>query len=211
MPVALAPCVMTWKPDGKAGAPTRKPTTARARTTRGKGTRCRCLTVSPPSIVRRGTQGADGSLRTTARQSRPRRGQSQRSGGDRASAAHTIGPPCPDESELPDARRLDAKPGRPRGARPRRHDPRRALPHRRRARLRRHGRRLPRARPQARPGHRAEAHPPRPRLARAARDAAARDHPRRARSRTRTSAASTTSSRSTARSSSRWSTCPARR
>ena len=43
---------------------------------------------------------------------------------------------------------------------------------------------------------RAQAHPPRSRVARAARNAAARDHPLAARSRTRTSAASTTSWRS---------------
>ena len=77
---------------------------------------------------------------------------------------------------FPDTRRPRRR-SRLRPAADLRNPARRPLPHRRRSGLRRDGRRLQRARPEARPGHRLEAHPPRSHVPRAARDPAARDHP----------------------------------
>src|SRR5450755_2325812 len=75
MPVALAPWVMTWKPEGVAGLLTRNPTVARARKTRGKGTRCRCLTVFLHQLFAGGRQRRSGGFARFVGQASPRRGE----------------------------------------------------------------------------------------------------------------------------------------
>src|SRR5262245_35937096 len=81
MPLARAPCVLTWKPDGNASALTRKAATAatdmRARRRRGTRTRRRCLTLVLPRLCLENSncETQDGHA---GPKSRPRRSESQR-------------------------------------------------------------------------------------------------------------------------------------
>src|SRR5262245_53512026 len=99
MPLARAPCVMTWKPEGNASAETRKAATAAARPRRRRGTRTRrrCLTLVLPRLCL-GNTHIESDDWHAGPQSRPPRRESQRN--RPASRLRIIGD-LSHESELP--------------------------------------------------------------------------------------------------------------